>query len=328
MTNVVLDDMGIPPDVLYNRVPGFGSVHQTYKSVLYSEYMDRIHRSFADRAFWGSDEYGNTWTQLKPYTDLIKEEEMITQAPYNDDDAYHQHRDGFLQPQFPANPNDPTESQNTQITHKRKLVPMLRNDPKRKGMEGADTVNQVAIYRDRMDKMKSELNPKSIRQRARLALKNMPKNDGSSRTIRTGGRFFTVRRTPINIRSGRLFAAFFPAEVSNNRIYPASPDQDVYFSGLNFGFSIENIPYAENVEEGTQLNGNIPTDEKGKVIRVPKRVLIPKHLEPDGVGFQDCHRIAIQAARRVYDQILAKRQPPERESNDIGRPPAPRRREN
>jgi len=329
MTKVTVDTLGIPRNVLFNRVRGFGKVHQTYKVILYTEYLKKIHQSYADRAFWGTDEYGNTWKQLSIFTDVIKEEELYTQEPHNEDDAYHDHREGFSQPQFPANMNNPTEERHSRIDHKRKLAPQLRVDAKRHGSEGVDMVNQLAVYRERLANYKKYNDPKSIRQRARKALKDMPKIEGGERKTDFGtpGRSRSYRRTPINIRSGRLFAAFSPGEVANNRIYPASPDQTFYLDGLKFGFNVDKIPYAEHVEAGTQLSGGVTLGLDGEPKLVPKRVLIEASLEPGGPAFMDCHRIAIQAARVVYDQLLnnnTKRE--ERSSNDREHPPAPRRR--
>ncbi len=306
MTKVTVDTLGIPRNVLFNRVRGFGQVHQTYKVTLYTEYFKKLHQSFADRAFWGTDEYGESWDVLEILTDMIKAEELETGQPYNEDDEYNRHRDGMGQPQF--NSTNPK----TAFRNKRQLAPSVTPFKGRSGSIGVDAISQVDIYRKKQEQLKMRNNPKSIRQRGREALQGIPKIDGGMRASNFSGQTEYTQRTPINIRSGRLFAAFFPGEVANNRIY-GGPDQTFKLEGLNLEFNINRVPYADDCE--------LPTP-KGKV-----RLLITKPLEPGGPAFMDCHRMAIHAARVVYDQLLnnqTKRE--ERTSNDREHPPAPRRR--
>lgn len=306
MTKVTVDTLGIPRKVLFNKVRGFGKVHQTYKTILYTEYFKRLHQSFADRAFWGVDEYGESWDVLEVVTDMIKSEELASGQPYNPDDEYNKHRAGMGQPQFNS------EDRRAEFTNKRQLAPSVIPFKRRSGAVGIDAISQVDIYRKRQEELKARNNPKSIRQRGREALKDIPKIDGGMRATNYSGRTEYVQRTPINIRSGRLFAAFFPGEVANNRIY-GGPDQTFNLDGLNLEFNINRVPYADECEQPTP---------KGKV-----RLLITQPLEAGGPAFMECHRIAIQAARVVYDQLLnnqTKRE--ERTSNDREHPPAPRRR--
>lgn len=317
MTSVVLSRNGIPKDVIFNRVNGFSEVHRTYKTVLYSEYMNKLYHSFANRAFWGRDEFGNRWNVLTIATDIIKEFELQEQQAYYPDDPYHAHREGFNQPQFPADPTNATEVKYSQFTHKKQLAPATTES----------TISQIAIYRRKLQELKSSVNPKSIRQQKRLALQDIPKIDGGSRVKRDLNwygeyTYREVRRTPINIRSGRLFGAFFPAEIANGRIY-SGPDQMIASLGLAFRLKIK-VPYADNCEKPVQQ-----TTSKGgqKVIKEVTRVLIVDELNFTGRGFLECHEKAIRAARIVYDNLLADSTKREvRQSNDHKHPPAPRRR--
>lgn len=334
MTSVVLSRNGIPKDVIFNRVKGFSEVHRTYKTVLYSEYMNKLYHSFANRAFWGRDEFGNRWNVLTIATDIIKEFELQEQEPYYPDDPYHKHRgrestikvkgktktvmtEQFQQPQFPADLSNAAEVKYSQFTNKDQLAPATTES----------TISQIAIYRRKLQELKSSVSPKSVRQQKRLALQDIPKIDGGKRVKRDLNwygeyTYREVRRTPINIRSGRLFGAFFPAEIANGRIY-SGPDQMIASLGLAFRLKIK-VPYADNCEKPVQQ-----TTSKGgqKVIKEVTRVLIVDELNFTGRGFLECHEKAIRAARIVYDNLLADSTKREvRQSNDHKHPPAPRRR--
>lgn len=320
MTRVVVDSLGIPKRILFNRVRGFGQVHQTYKSVLYTEYFKRLHQSFADRAFWGTDEAGNSWAELEILTDIIKQEEMETGVPYNTlKNKYTKNRDGVTYADEKKKkiialnlPQMAEDHPNAKITKKEYLAPEVTPFNRTKKAKEFFSTNQLEIYRQRMEASKNALNPKSIRQRARDALKNMPKIDGGDRGTNWNYKNQRVQRTPINIRSGRLFAAFFPGEVANTRIY-GGPDQTFELRGLSVHFNVKRVPYSKDCEKETP---------KGVV-----RILIPESHFPGGPVFMECHWIAIKAARAVYDRLLANNtKQQERSPNDREHPPAPRRR--
>ena len=223
----------------------------------------------------------------------------------------------FQQPQFPADLSNAAEVKYSQFTNKDQLAPATTES----------TISQIAIYRRKLQELKSSVSPKSIRQQKRLALQDIPKIDGGERVKRDLNwygeyTYREVRRTPINIRSGRLFSAFFPAEIANGRIY-SGPDQMIASLGLAFRLKIK-VPYADNCEKPVQQ-----TTSKGgqKVIKEVTRVLIVDELNFTGRGFLECHEKAIRAARTVYDNLLADSTKREvRQSNDHKHPPAPRRR--
>jgi hypothetical protein len=336
MSSVKLNLHGVPEDIIFNRIKGFSRVHQTYKTVLYSEYMNKLYNSFANRAFWSKDEFGNDWAVLTINTDMIKQYELATQEPWNAEDEYHQHREGFNQPQFPADPTNPTEVKFSQFTHKKQLAPATR----------VSSINQVAIYRNKLEELKKSASPKSVRQQKRLALKDIPKIDGGVRVLRKRSMlgemrdeddymYREVRRTPINIRSGRLFGAFFPAEIANGRIY-AGPDQQIASYGLNFDLQIK-VPYADKCEEPIERKKRqkkkskrlslIEEQQEDDGPKFVRRILIPPSLQPDGKAFIDSHEKAIRAAKVVYESLLNRPSlQNDRISDDNNRPPAPRRR--
>jgi hypothetical protein len=76
-----LDPNGIPVPVLTGKVLKFKEVHVIYKKVLYETFMAKLHKSFYDRAFYGTDDYGQKWKALHRRTDEIKLEEIEAGKP-------------------------------------------------------------------------------------------------------------------------------------------------------------------------------------------------------------------------------------------------------
>lgn len=93
---------------------------------------------------------------------------------------------------------------------------------------------------------------------------------------------FSGRITDTNIRYGRLVAATRPGTVSNNRYYP--PKNQKVVIGNRGQISITfNIPYIKKVDA--------------------VRPVIPNNIGP---WILQAHEIAVEAALKVYNEILAK----------------------
>jgi hypothetical protein len=71
-----LNTLGIPPEVLRGEVKGFRTVHFIYKKVLYETLMGMLQKSFFDRAYWDTDDFGQKWPALHRMTDEIKLDEI------------------------------------------------------------------------------------------------------------------------------------------------------------------------------------------------------------------------------------------------------------
>lgn len=77
----VLPRKGIPEDVLYGRVKEYKEVFFLYRKEFYTRFMQKLHKSFYDRALGGTDDYGNWWYELKVMTDIIKLDQIAEGKP-------------------------------------------------------------------------------------------------------------------------------------------------------------------------------------------------------------------------------------------------------
>lgn len=245
MSTVRLHANGIPLKVLEGKVKGFTSVHHIYKKIFYTRFMEILHKSYYDRAFWGTDEFGQRWTVLHRRTDEIKNE--------------LQDSGDVDQPQLSGN-----------FPHKRYLSP--------------DQFKQFKDnYRANIEAGKAP------RTAHRHSLKDIDTVNLGSRVSFDGT--VNIPRTPINIRTGRLAAAFSPGEVANNRIY-GGPDQNFRLDGLNFHFDVNNVPYADEVQQPIKRGSGV----------IQRLLITDKHSQ----GLQRAHNEAIVAARKEYDDLVAK----------------------
>jgi hypothetical protein len=73
-----LNTLGVPTDILRGEVKGFRTVHFIYKKVLYETLMAVLQKSFYDRAYWDTDDFGQKWPALHRMTDEIKLEEIAS----------------------------------------------------------------------------------------------------------------------------------------------------------------------------------------------------------------------------------------------------------
>src|SRR5690606_28533664 len=102
----------------------------------------KLHKSFYDRAFWGTDDYGQKWRVLHIYTDIIKNR-------------------GFYED--PADPIGNQPQLSGEFPHKRYLSPKQLSEYKK-------------AFRQALEEGK-----KSPRQADRIALKDLPLRYGGHR---------------------------------------------------------------------------------------------------------------------------------------------------
>lgn len=244
---MIANDLGIPVRVLMGKVPKFKTVHQIYKQLLYTELMRRLHKSYFDRAWSGVDDYGESWDDLKEQTHRIKRELNIEWSGMGKN--------------YKEGSEDSQVWENTEI----------RNQPH---------LSQVFKNKRYLSPSQREEYDKSYKLSLSIGRsKSSARRDGL-KSVTPEWREDT--KTPINIRYGRLVSAFTPGVISNNRIY-GGPDQIFQLVGLNFVFSVERIPYVDNVES------------------LGRELITERHLTSI---IPEAQEIAIRAARTEYDRIL------------------------
>lgn len=207
--------MGIPENVLFGRIPRFIAVRNLYRKVLYETLMEKFQKSYFDRAFWGTDDYGESWHALKVSTELIKNGEA-TEDPRSN-------------PQVTG-----------AFTNKRQLSPAQLKEYKKKYREVLNSGKKASTANRRSLK-----NITLVKGEAQSFVEEQLDFDtGEGEEVEVN-----YIKTPINIRTARLVGALSPAEIANNRIY-AGPDQTFELSedGLSISFSLAKVPYAEKME--------------------------------------------------------------------------------
>lgn len=100
----------------------------------------------------------------------------------------------------------------------------------------------------------------------------------------------------INIRTGRLYAAFAPGTVVNNRYYPPSADQEVHLSQSRLQIKI-NVEYLDAVQDG-----------EGET---PARPIVPDDISQ---WVAEAHNTIMPEVRQLYVSIYSSIKERERQT--------------
>lgn len=209
------DLLGIPQDVIFGRVPRLMAVRSLYRKVLYETLMGKFQQSYFDRAYWGTDKYGESWHPLKVSTELVKNGEAQDDPKSN--------------PQVTG-----------AFTNKRQLSPSQLKEYKKKYKEVLKSGKSASTANRRSLKDITLVKAEAVS----FVEQEIDYDTGEPTDVE-----YNYVKTPINIRTARLVGALSPAEIANNRIY-SGPDQtfELAEDGLSLSFSLSKVPYAEDME--------------------------------------------------------------------------------
>lgn len=260
----------VPNRVLFGGGPDYlRPVHNVYKARFAEAFLTRLNSSFLRRSLEAADDIGNKWKPLAELTHALKQ---LT----------------FLE----------KENLFTEKQRGKGMAVDLKTSTK--GMQLV-TQRRATEWRDayNLARRSGVSHKKAAKQASEAVGLKVSKDNLNAFPSKASRKYGGIRKTPINVRTGRLIKATEPGAVVNGRYYNRA-DQVVKFDEKGkLYISLKNIPYATEVDRGGTFREY--TSEGFDNVNVPARPIIPENAAQ---WLNACHTYAKPFAQKMYDQIM------------------------